>query len=249
MGTHTAPAWLVHCSASSKLNHNTLLPLLQGAEYVDGFAGGASGGGLGSRGRCFRCGQAGHWEDACPLLAARIADQEAELAAWRGNELAADASAVPAGGGTEQQQSLNPVEGAGSAGTAGLSLPATALVGYPQHRAAAAAAAAVAAGNAPPPQPAALREAAPPLSEARLRELTGVPADAPWLPASLSDEALAAVLLSVWGHTGFRGRQLELIRGALEGRSMLGVLPTGLGKSLTYQMPALLMQGEHPACG
>ena len=167
MGTNTAPAWLVHCSASSKLNHKTLLPLLQGAEYVDGFAGGASGGGLGSRGRCFRCGQAGHWEDACPLLAARIADQEAELAAWRGNEPAADASAVPAGGGTEQQQSLNPVEGAGSAGTAGLSLPATALVGYPQHRAAAAAAAAVAAGNSPPPQPAALGEAALPLSEAR----------------------------------------------------------------------------------
>jgi superfamily II DNA helicase RecQ len=48
----------------------------------------------------------------------------------------------------------------------------------------------------------------------------------------------------VWGHQGFRGQQLPLVRAALQGRSMLGVLPTGLGKSLTYQLPALLLQGE-----
>eukprot|EP00775_Hariotina_reticulata_P004471 gene4471-4725_t len=58
-----------------------------------------------------------------------------------------------------------------------------------------------------------------------------------------ADEQLLAVVKAVWGHTSFRGRQLELIRGALAGRSMLGVLPTGLGKSLTYQVPALLLQG------
>jgi hypothetical protein len=60
----------------------------------------------------------------------------------------------------------------------------------------------------------------------------------------LTDEQLLAVVKAVWGHDSFRGRQLELIRGALAGRSMLGVLPTGLGKSLTYQVPALLLQGQ-----
>jgi superfamily II DNA helicase RecQ len=49
---------------------------------------------------------------------------------------------------------------------------------------------------------------------------------------------------AVWGHSSFRGQQLRLVRAALRGSSTLGVLPTGLGKSLTYQLPALLLQGE-----
>jgi hypothetical protein len=73
--------------------------------------------------------------------------------------------------------------------------------------------------------------------------MVGLPPDAPWQPAALSDAQLAAVLRGVWGHAAFRGRQLPLVRAALQGRSMLGVLPTGLGKSLTYQLPALLLQG------
>ncbi len=46
-------------------------------------------------------------------------------------------------------------------------------------------------------------------------------------PGSLSDEQLEAILRAVWGHPGFRGRQLELVRAVLEGRNMLAVLPTG----------------------
>lgn len=60
----------------------------------------------------------------------------------------------------------------------------------------------------------------------------------------MSEGQLCAVLQHVWGHSSFRGQQLALIRAALRGVSMLGVLPTGLGKSLTYQLPALLLQGE-----
>jgi len=94
--------------------------------------------------------------------------------------------------------------------------------------------------NAAPDQP-----PRPPFSPDELRELMGLPPTAPLDdPASLSDAALTALLRGVFGHAAFRGRQLELIRAALEGRSALGVLPTGAGKSLTYQLPALLLNGE-----
>ncbi|GIM01637.1 hypothetical protein Vretimale_6417, partial [Volvox reticuliferus] len=62
-------------------------------------------------------------------------------------------------------------------------------------------------------------------------------------PRVVSDDQLAVLLRTVWGHHGFRGRQLELVRAVLEGRSMLAVLPTGAGKSLTYQLPAILLPG------
>jgi hypothetical protein len=71
--------------------------------------------------------------------------------------------------------------------------------------------------------------------------------DTPLSPAELvglSDEALTGLLRRVWGHTGFRCQQLRLVRGVLAGASQLGVLPTGAGKSLCYQLPALLLPGE-----
>ncbi|GIK37995.1 MAG: hypothetical protein BroJett011_18280 [Chloroflexota bacterium] len=43
--------------------------------------------------------------------------------------------------------------------------------------------------------------------------------------------------------TGFREKQAEIIRQILQGRDVLAVLPTGSGKSLTFQLPALLRQG------
>ena len=72
----------------------------------------------------------------------------------------------------------------------------------------------------------------------------GLPPGAPLTPTDLTDGQLTALLQGVFGHSAFRGRQLELIRTVLSGRSALGVLPTGAGKSLTYQLPALLLDGE-----
>ncbi|GMR12640.1 MAG: hypothetical protein BMS9Abin29_0831 [Gemmatimonadota bacterium] len=46
-----------------------------------------------------------------------------------------------------------------------------------------------------------------------------------------------------FGYPDFRPGQETLVRAALEGRDALGVLPTGGGKSICYQLPALLLPG------
>ncbi|HSM60953.1 MAG TPA: RecQ family ATP-dependent DNA helicase, partial [Longimicrobiales bacterium] len=46
-----------------------------------------------------------------------------------------------------------------------------------------------------------------------------------------------------FGYPGFRPGQLELVEGVLAGRDALGVLPTGGGKSVCYQVPALALDG------
>lgn len=52
-----------------------------------------------------------------------------------------------------------------------------------------------------------------------------------------------AVLKEYFGHAAFRGRQKELVDALLEGRDVLGVMPTGAGKSVCFQVPALLVPG------
>jgi ATP-dependent DNA helicase RecQ len=56
-------------------------------------------------------------------------------------------------------------------------------------------------------------------------------------------EQARAVLREVFGHAEFRGLQGEVIDEVLAGRDALAVLPTGGGKSLCYQIPALLRPG------
>jgi ATP-dependent DNA helicase RecQ len=51
------------------------------------------------------------------------------------------------------------------------------------------------------------------------------------------------VLREVFGHASFRPGQEEIVGAALSGRDCLGVMPTGAGKSLTYQIPARLLGG------
>ena len=52
-----------------------------------------------------------------------------------------------------------------------------------------------------------------------------------------------ALLKRVYGYDAFRGLQENVIADVLAGRDGLAVLPTGGGKSLCYQIPALLRQG------
>ena len=56
-------------------------------------------------------------------------------------------------------------------------------------------------------------------------------------------ETKESILRGVFGYTAFRGGQEALIDAALAGRDVFGIMPTGGGKSLCYQIPALLMDG------
>ncbi len=52
-----------------------------------------------------------------------------------------------------------------------------------------------------------------------------------------------ALLQEKFGHAAFRDGQRQVVDGLLDGRSMLAVFPTGGGKSLCYQLPALMIDG------
>jgi len=77
---------------------------------------------------------------------------------------------------------------------------------------------------APPP---------PPVSSA-------VPID---IDALCDPSALEPTLQTHFGFSSFRGLQLMTIQRVLRGESCLSIMPTGAGKSLCYQLPALLMPG------
>ncbi len=72
---------------------------------------------------------------------------------------------------------------------------------------------------------------------ARLRELTTSAA------ARRSDVSPEEVLASVFGYPEFRPGQREIIDAVLSGRDCIGVMPTGAGKSATYQIPARVLGG------
>ena len=54
---------------------------------------------------------------------------------------------------------------------------------------------------------------------------------------------MLGLLQSVFGFPGFRANQEEVCRAAIEGRDLLLVMPTGAGKSLCYQLPAIARGG------
>src|SRR5438046_8507308 len=51
------------------------------------------------------------------------------------------------------------------------------------------------------------------------------------------------LLIERFGHAAFRAHQVRVLGPLLAGRSVLAVLPTGAGKSLCYQLPALMAPG------
>ncbi|AKU91951.1 RecQ family ATP-dependent DNA helicase [Vulgatibacter incomptus] len=59
----------------------------------------------------------------------------------------------------------------------------------------------------------------------------------------LTLEGLRALARERFGIKRFRPGQAEVIQASLEGRDVLAILPTGGGKSLTYQLPALALEG------
>src|SRR6266513_6453938 len=60
---------------------------------------------------------------------------------------------------------------------------------------------------------------------------------------SVGLDAARAVLTERFGHARFRIHQLKVLGPLLCGRNVLAVLPTGAGKSLCYQVPALMGAG------
>lgn len=63
------------------------------------------------------------------------------------------------------------------------------------------------------------------------------------MKGKIPDTAPLEVLQKVWGYDSFRPMQLEVIRSALEGHDTLALMPTGGGKSITFQVPALILDG------
>lgn len=51
------------------------------------------------------------------------------------------------------------------------------------------------------------------------------------------------ILQEYWGYPDFRGIQRDIIKSIASGKDTLGLMPTGGGKSITFQVPALAMDG------
>ena len=51
------------------------------------------------------------------------------------------------------------------------------------------------------------------------------------------------LLQRVFGYSSFRPGQEKLIDGVLSGQDVFGIMPTGGGKSMCYQLPALMLPG------
>ncbi len=60
---------------------------------------------------------------------------------------------------------------------------------------------------------------------------------------SISSQTLHKNLRDIFGYNSFRGEQEEIIKNLLEGNDSMVIMPTGGGKSMCYQLPALISNG------
>ena len=60
---------------------------------------------------------------------------------------------------------------------------------------------------------------------------------------NISDKEIQKMLKKFFGYTNFKGDQLKVIKSLLKGKDCFVIMPTGGGKSLCYQLPALLTEG------
>jgi RecQ family ATP-dependent DNA helicase len=70
-----------------------------------------------------------------------------------------------------------------------------------------------------------------------------MPAEAPPTPKSANPSSLTELLRTAFGFPSFRANQEAVCRAAVDGEDLLLVMPTGSGKSLCYQLPAIARGG------
>ena len=73
------------------------------------------------------------------------------------------------------------------------------------------------------------------------------PVTQPGLPDPVDDAVLQTALTRYWGYRTFRPLQRAAIDANLQGRDSVVVLPTGGGKSLCFQMPAMVRKTQASA--